>query len=123
MFRLPRLILVTLFASILATPITPSELVERQNTGCYCGALTGDSCGSRTSSGLSLSGTCSSNIVYTCTEQFGNAEGGRTKKWEEHTVVVPGIGVATCSIFVTSRNEYGTLGAQSRVGASRVRDE
>lgn len=50
-------------------------------------------------------------------------EGGRTKKWEEHTVVVPGIGVATCSIFVTSRNEYGTLGAQSRVGASRVRDE
>lgn len=51
-----------------------SPLTTRQNTGCYCGTLTGTSCGSRTSSGLSLSGDCAANVLYTCTERFGNAE-------------------------------------------------
>jgi len=51
-----------------------ATLDTRQNIGCYCGTLTGDSCGSRTSSGVSLSGSCEANKLYHCEEQFGNAQ-------------------------------------------------
>jgi hypothetical protein len=43
-----------------------SNVQPRQNTGCYCG--------SRKSSGLSLSGDCANNELYNCTEQYDSAE-------------------------------------------------
>ena len=57
-----------------ASPLSSLSLNRSQNTGCYCGTLTGTSCGSRTSTGLSLSGDCSANVLYSCKEQFGTAQ-------------------------------------------------
>ncbi|EPE35403.1 hypothetical protein GLAREA_11102 [Glarea lozoyensis ATCC 20868] len=67
------LLLTTLPLALSSPAASPSDLSARQNTGCYCGVLTGTSCGSRTSTGFSLSGSCNANYVYECTEQFGNA--------------------------------------------------
>lgn len=73
MVRIP--LTLTLLTTLLPFSLcSPASLTERQNTDCYCGVLTGTSCGSRTSSGVSLSGDCSANTLYNCTAQFGNAE-------------------------------------------------
>ncbi|KAG4411973.1 hypothetical protein IFR04_014879, partial [Cadophora malorum] len=85
MFRLFTPLTLTLTISLLlqptlSAPTTPSSplipipnITPRQGSGCFCGVITGTSCGSRTSSGLSLSGDCTSQTLYSCAVSFDNA--------------------------------------------------
>ena len=76
------LTLTLLLQPALTAPTTPSSplipnrnsnITPRQGSGCFCGVITGTSCGSRTSSGLSLSGDCASQTLYSCAVSFDNA--------------------------------------------------
>ncbi|KAH7311824.1 hypothetical protein BKA65DRAFT_574421 [Rhexocercosporidium sp. MPI-PUGE-AT-0058] len=72
MFRLPLLFLTSLLLPLTLSAPSPS-LETRQGTGCFCGVITGLSCGSRTSTGLSLSGDCATGTLYSCAESYDNA--------------------------------------------------
>ncbi|KAL2062523.1 hypothetical protein VTL71DRAFT_6789, partial [Oculimacula yallundae] len=74
MFRLPLLIgIIALVPFTYSLPSSTSSLENRQGSGCFCGVITGLSCGSRKSSGLSLSGDCQAGVLYSCSQSFDNA--------------------------------------------------
>ncbi|PVH75993.1 hypothetical protein DL98DRAFT_642616 [Cadophora sp. DSE1049] len=58
---------------LLASTPQLSPITPRQGSGCFCGVITGTSCGSRTSTGLSLSGDCAAQTLYSCAVSFDNA--------------------------------------------------
>jgi hypothetical protein len=76
-----RFLVVSLLGLLSVTYSSPTPLVDasaalapRQNTGCYCGSVSGLSCGSRVSSGYGLQGDCPSNDLFACSEPFANAQ-------------------------------------------------
>ncbi|KAH6705437.1 hypothetical protein BKA61DRAFT_617599 [Leptodontidium sp. MPI-SDFR-AT-0119] len=73
MLRLPLLLLLTCLLVPFALSSPSASFETRQGTGCFCGVITGLSCGSRTSTGLSLSGDCSPGTLYSCAVSFDNA--------------------------------------------------